>query len=99
MILPMSRMGRLPIVGRWVSRAGTTVGSHIADLVALKKVIMLCSDCEHKFDRKRAGYAVSSLIPNARGACDGCQNQIAWCKAFLHRNSHQLNPLNTLLRE
>lgn len=88
----------LALEPRFRNLRGKTVGSHISDMVALRKLIMLCVHCEGKFDRKNAGYLRSRLIPLARGRCDGCYTDGNVCAAFLHQDSHQLNPRNTLLR-
>lgn len=45
-------------------------GSHIADLVALKKAILLSDGAARKFQAERLGYIRHPTAPIARGICD-----------------------------
>ena len=64
----------------------TLPGSHVADLVALGKAIVLCGRCEGKFDHKRHGYASRKVAPYQSwivGDCDGCKAIQARCVLYL----------------
>lgn len=56
--------------------SGRLRGGYVADLVALKKAVTLCTDsvapCWKKFNAKAENYVVSRTIPMVRGKCDGC---------------------------
>ena len=68
-------------------------GSHIYDLVALRKLILLCGNCEHKFPFKRAKYKRRITGPVhpvdgplhrlAVGPCDGCKEPFTRVQAFM----------------
>lgn len=47
-----------------------TAGSHIADLVALKKAVLLSPDAARKFNAERVDYVRHPTAPIARGLCD-----------------------------
>lgn len=64
-----------------------TPGSHIHDLAALRKCIMLCSFCEHKFNAKRARYRRKHFLSGLIGECDGCGEKGIHCAAFVHEES------------
>ena len=65
-------------------RRGTTAGSYIADLAALKKVILLCSLCTHKFNPGRVGYRREKEFPVAQGKCDGCNTYDLRCSWYVY---------------
>lgn len=64
--------------------ARVTAGSHIADLVALKKTILLCHKCSPKFGSAKSGYVTSKNIPFAGARCDGCKEMGMDRRVFLH---------------
>ena len=64
-----------------------TAGSHLSDLCALRKCVMLCSRCEHKFDAKRARYRRKHFLSGLIGECDGCGEKGTHCAAFVHEES------------
>jgi len=57
-------------VGRHWKRAP---GGYIADLSGLRKAIVLCSFCTHKFNPKRHRYRKETDYPVVVGRCDGCK--------------------------
>lgn len=68
-------------------KSGQTAGTYIADLVSLKKTVMLCDNCAPKFDAKRNGYATSPNIPHCIGKCDGCKEMGMERHLFLHQQN------------
>ena len=47
-------------------------GGYIDDLAALRKCIVLCSFCVHKFNPRRNRYRKETDFPQVTGRCDGC---------------------------
>ena len=68
-------------------KSRVTPGSHIDNLRALTKCIMLCGLCEHKFDAKRARYRRKHFLSGLIGECDGCGEKATRCSAFVHEES------------
>ena len=64
--------------------ATLTAGSWIADLAALKKVILLCSACTHKFNPGRVMYRREKEFPICQGKCDGCNVFDSKCSWYIH---------------
>ncbi len=54
-------------------RKGKPSGSYIDDLVALRKAVILCNGCLHKFNAKRSGYRRHERFSTVRGKCDDCR--------------------------
>lgn len=54
-------------------KRGKPSGSYIDDLVALKKAVILCSGCLHKFNAKKVGYKKPERFSVVRGKCDDCR--------------------------
>ena len=64
-------------------KVGSVAGSHIADLVALEKAIVLCFSCAHKFgDEKKRGYYKDKRFGVCSGKCDDCRQ--FYPRAFLY---------------
>lgn len=53
-------------------KVGKPHGSHIADLVALRKAILLCGGCKSKFAAKASGYYAENRF-GVISACDACR--------------------------
>ena len=62
-------MSVIPFKGRTI---GKPAGSYIADLVELKKAIVLCNACVNKFDAKRNHYFRERAM-YVQGNCDACR--------------------------
>lgn len=73
----------IPFDGR---RIGKPAGSYIADLVALKKAIVLCGLCVHKFDAKRNHYFHEKSM-RVQGNCDGCRRFSPQANLCVHESS------------
>lgn len=71
-------------------KSRTTPGSHIDNLRALTKCIMLCTLCEHKFDAKRARYRRKQFLSGLIGECDGCGEKAIHCAAFVPEDHSML---------
>lgn len=67
---------------------GTTAGSWISDLCALRKVITLCSFCQHKFNPRRLGYIQEKEFPVVQAKCDGCDTFDPRCKAYFFEETY-----------
>lgn len=59
------------------------------DLSALRKVIVLCSFCAHKFNPKAAHYRKETDFPVAVGRCDGCKVHDIRCTLFIAEETYQ----------
>lgn len=67
--------------------ARTLAGSHIADLAALKKAIILCDGCARKQGAAPNGYVTNSRIPFCGGKCDGCREIGMDRRLFIHHTN------------
>lgn len=67
--------------------ARTLAGSHIADLVHLRKTVILCDLCRPKFDNRAVGYVTNPKIPMCSARCDGCKDQGMDRRLFLHHQN------------
>ena len=65
------------------------VGGWIADLAALKKVILLCSGCTHKFNPGRVQYRREKEFPVCQGKCDGCNTFDSKCSWYIHEELYK----------
>lgn len=66
-------------VSRPTKRLG---GGWLADLAACNKAIMLCSNCQNKWDHKSYNYKRRDIYPGQRialGTCDGCNTRYSHC--------------------
>ena len=72
-------------------KRGTLGGSLISDLVCLQKTIMLCGDCQGKFDWRRHGYFSVWRYEHQPvcGACDVCRIQVTGDdgRLFIHEEN------------
>lgn len=75
MVTPAQRHQQARFTGR---RRGQSSGTHIDNLVALRKTVILCDTCQHRFDWKRHGYYSVKRYERrpAHGECDGCKADI-----------------------
>ena len=72
-------------------KTGMPVGSHISDLIALRKAISLCPLCVGKFNPKR--YEYEHLTSPEIGVysianCDACRATDPRCKTYIHASLH-----------
>ena len=63
---------------------GRTAGGWIADIAALKKVILLCPGCTHKFNPGRVNYRKEKEFPVCQGTCDGCSTFDTRCSWYIY---------------
>lgn len=61
---------------------GRTAGSWVHDLCSLRKVVTLCSFCQHKFNPGRLGYVKEKEFPVVQAKCDGCNTFDPKCAAY-----------------
>lgn len=54
-------------------KAGKPAGSHIGDLVDLRKSIVLCPSCTSGFNAKKARYYRQREYAYVQGNCDNCR--------------------------
>ena len=52
---------------------GKPHGTHISDMVDLRKVILLCWRCQPRFFYKRAKYYKDLVFTHTTGKCDACK--------------------------
>lgn len=74
--------GEMPLVEAPGRRFGKPHGSYIDDLVALRKVVLLCWKCVPRFYYKRTGYYKDEVFPRYCGSCDACREHTEQGKAF-----------------
>ena len=56
-------------------KVGKVAGAHIEDMVELRKSIVLCTHCTHKFYYRRAKYYKDGRFgPKVLDRCDGCRS-------------------------
>lgn len=67
---------------------GRTSGSWVHDLCSLKKVVTLCSFCQHKFNPGRLGYAKEKEFPVVQARCDGCSTFDPRCAAYFWEETY-----------
>ena len=67
---------------------GRTAGSWVHDLCALKKVVTLCSFCQHKFNPGRLGYIREKEFPIVQANCDGCSTFDPKCAAYFWEETY-----------
>lgn len=67
---------------------GRTAGSWVHDLCALRKVITLCSFCQHKFNPGRLGYMKEKEFPIVQAKCDGCSTFDPKCAAYFFAETY-----------
>lgn len=67
---------------------GRTSGSWVHDLCALKKVVTLCSFCQHKFNPGRLGYQKEKEFPVVQAKCDGCNTFDPRCAAYFFAETY-----------
>ena len=71
-------------------RRGQPHGAFVAgDLAELKKCVMLCDGCCHKFDWKRHGYYPVSKFERTRvqANCDACKVMSDACRFYIHEST------------
>ncbi len=54
-------------------KMGKPHGVHIADMVELRKVILLCWRCQPRFFYKKANYYKDLVFVHTTGKCDACK--------------------------
>lgn len=70
-------------------RVGAVVGSYVSDLAALRKTIMLCALCVHRFNPRRYQYEPWRRDLYAVAACDDCRATTHGTRIFIHESLHQ----------
>jgi len=65
---------------------GMPHGSWVWDLTCLRKVVLLCFACQHKFDHKRNDYYMDGRHPFCTARCDGCR-RLGQAKMYIHNSA------------
>ena len=65
---------------------GATAAGWVFDLVARRKVLILCWRCQPKFDHKRSRYYKDGRFPYVIGKCDGCREHVNQAKLYIHES-------------
>jgi hypothetical protein len=68
--------------------SGMLAGTWVDDFVALRKMIMLCPHCLHKFNPKRHHYEIWRRDLYSFGKCDDCNQHTPYLKSFIHESTH-----------
>ncbi len=55
----------------------------MADLAALRKSVVLCSFCSHKFNPRANHYRKETDFPAVVGRCDGCKAHDIRCTLYV----------------
>lgn len=66
---------------------GLTRGAWVSDLAALKKAILLCWQCQPKWNAKAHRYVRRNVTASHREAisnCDGCNALMVKCALYKH---------------
>lgn len=69
-------------MAQYVAPRRILTGSHISDLAELRKAIIFCPSCQHKFDAKRYDYVVK--WHRVQGPCDGCHEHTPMGSLLVH---------------
>ena len=64
-------------------RHGKPHGSYVVDLADLRKMVLLCPACVHKFDYKRHKFRKEKEFPYVNGKCDACLVFDTYCSMFI----------------
>ena len=72
--LPTRPAPRMIPLTWWIRRRHSNA-AHLADMMALRKALLLCQSCEHKLSQRWVQRADYRLLPSFHGAgrCDGCR--------------------------
>ena len=65
---------------------GQPHGTHVTDEAELKKCVILCEGCAHKFDPKKYHYYLTREF-KIQGRCDGCKQHSQRARFFIHESS------------
>jgi hypothetical protein len=65
---------------------GKPHGSFVSDLVENQTCVLLCRDCNHKFDHVRNHYYKDRKFPYVQAMCDGCKTFDAQSAIFIHES-------------
>ena len=68
--------------------SGSVAGGWIDDFVALKRCIMLCPFCVHKFNPRAAHYEVWRTDLYSVARCDDCKHLSRQIRTFIHQSQH-----------
>lgn len=71
---------------------GAVEAGWIADLVALRKAIILCWRCQPKFDHRRHNYYRVDRFARVIGRCDGCRDVLSQDKKLYTHESYLGEP-------
>ena len=66
---------------------GRTPSSHVDDMVALRKLVLLCDFCRPKWNPRKDHYELYQKIPVA-GNCDACGDHVWTGTAFIPEINH-----------
>jgi hypothetical protein len=66
----------------------SVAGGWIADFVALKRAIMLCPFCVHKFNPGANHYEVWRNDIYSVAKCDDCKQHSRQIRTFIHQSNH-----------
>lgn len=58
-------------------------GGYMDDLAALRKSIVLCSQCRYKFNPRQNRYRKETDFPQVTGRCDGCKSHDLRCTLYV----------------
>lgn len=71
-------------------RVGSLAGTWNADRVALRKAIILCDFCAHKFNPRRVNYERWRPCTSI-AKCDDCRRMSPHAVVFIHESLHELS--------
>ena len=77
---PQARLKRLEADPR---RHGKPHGSYVIDLADLRKVVILCSACNCKFDYRRHRFRKEKEFPYVVSKCDACLTHDSYCSMYI----------------
>lgn len=83
---PAARLAALEDRGRPMRRVA---GGYVADLAGLRKSIVLCAMCTHKFNPNAHHYRKETDFPQVTGRCDGCKAHDIRCTLYVAEEIYQ----------
>ena len=78
---------RLKRVEHYGRPQGKSHGTWVDDLVALRKIIILCHLCKHKFDNEKHNYYFDRKFPYVMGRCSACRSFASQGALYIHESA------------
>jgi len=80
------RGNKLANMFRLGHRIGSVPGSRIADLVSMRKTLLLCTSHRKKFNARAANYFYDKNLPDVVGTCEECGVRSPNARLLIHES-------------